>query len=94
MRLRRIAVLAATVVATGPIVISGGSVSAHTIGIHDNCTRLDAKWPHGIGLRTARDRTSGTPVTTFYRNSDAYKAAEGHNGTLDGDNDGIACEKR
>lgn len=33
-------------------------------------------------------------MTTFYRNSDAYRTAEGHNGTLDRDNDGIACEKR
>lgn len=94
MHLRKVAVLAATMVAAGSIVVSGGAVSAHTTGIHDNCTNLNAKWPHGVGLRTARDRTSGTPVTTFYRNSDAYKAAEGHNATLDGDNDGIACEKR
>ena len=69
-------------------------VSAHTTGIHDNCTNLNKKWPHGVGLAKARDRTSGTPVTNFYRNTTAYRAAEGHNGTLDADNDGIACEKR
>jgi hypothetical protein len=71
-----------------------GPASAHTTGLHDNCTNLNKTWPHGVGRATARDRTSGTPVTTFYRNTKAYNAAEGHNGTLDADNDGIACEKR
>ena len=71
-----------------------GPASAHTTGFHDNCTNLNKKWPHGVGLAKARDRTSGTPVTNFYRNTTAYRAAEGHNGTLDADNDGIACEKR
>jgi hypothetical protein len=75
-----------------------GPASAHTTGYHDNCTNLNKKWPHGVGLAKAKakakDRTSGTPVTNFYRNSTAYRAAEGHNGTLDADNDGIACEKR
>ena len=71
-----------------------GPASAHTTGLHDNCTNLNKTWPHGVGLANARDRTSGTPVTNFYRNTKAYRAAEGHNGTLDADNDGIACEKR
>lgn len=71
-----------------------GPASAHTTGLHDNCTNLNKTWPHGVGLATARDRTSGQPVTSFYRNTKAYRAAEGHNGTLDADNDGIACEKR
>lgn len=71
-----------------------GPVSAHTTGLHDNCTNLNRTWPHGVGLAHARDRSSGTPVTNFYRNSAAYRAAEGHNGTLDADNDGVACEKR
>jgi hypothetical protein len=71
-----------------------GPVSAHTIGIHDNCTNLNKKWPHGVGTRGAVDRTSGVRVTTFYRNTTAYWAAEHHNGTLDRDNDHIACEKR
>lgn len=67
--------------------------AAHTTGIHDNCTKLQQKWPHGVGKRGAVDKTSGTPVTNFKRNTDAYRRAEGHNGTLDADNDGIACEK-
>ena len=71
-----------------------GPASTHTTGLHDNCTNLNKTWPHGVGLANARDRTSGTRVTNFYRNTKAYRAAEGHNGTLDADNDGIACEKR
>ena len=71
-----------------------GPVDAHTTGIHDNCTNLNKKWPHGVGTRRAVDRTSGVPVTNFYHNNDAYWAAERHNGTLDRDNDRIACEKR
>jgi hypothetical protein len=47
-----------------------------------------------VGTRRAVDRTSGVPVTNFYHNNDAYWAAERHNGTLDRDNDRIACEKR
>ena len=75
----------------GPAAVTA---EAHTTGIHDNCTNLNKKWPHGVGLAKARDRTSGTPVTNFYRNTTEYRAADGHNGTLDADNDGIACEKR
>jgi hypothetical protein len=67
--------------------------TAHTTGIHDNCTNLRKRWPHGVGTRGAVDKTSGTRVTTFTRNNDAYWAAERHNGTLDRDNDRIACEK-
>lgn len=66
---------------------------AHTTGIHDNCTKLRQRWAHGVGKRGAVDQTSGTPVTNFNRNTDAYRRAERHNGTLDADNDGIACEK-
>lgn len=69
------------------------SAVAHTTGIHDNCTNLNKKWPHGVGRNGAVDKTSGTRVTNFTRNTKAYKAAEGHNGTLDRDNDGIACEQ-
>ena len=67
---------------------------AHTTGIHDNCTNLNKKWPHGVGKRSAVDKTSGVRVTTFYHSNKAYRAADRHNGTLDRDNDGIACETR
>ena len=71
-----------------------GSVSAHETGIRDNCTELNKKWPHGVGLKSAVDKTSGTKVKNFYRNNDAYWKAERHNSDLDRDNDRIACEKR
>lgn len=80
------ALLAATVAVAAP-------VSAHTVGLHDNCTELRKKWPHGVGTAKAVDRTTGTRVTSFYHNTNAYWAAENHNGTLDADNDRIACEK-
>jgi len=67
---------------------------AHTTGRHDNCTNLNKTWPNGLGTRSAVDKTSGTRVTTFTRNTDAYWRAERHNGDLDRDNDRIACEKR
>ncbi|QNN51692.1 excalibur calcium-binding domain-containing protein [Nocardioides mesophilus] len=70
-----------------------GAATAHTTGIHDNCTNLNKKWPHGVGTRGAVDKTSGTKVKNFYHNNKAHWAAENHNGTLDRDNDRIACEK-
>ncbi|WP_148612165.1 excalibur calcium-binding domain-containing protein [Nocardioides rubriscoriae] len=82
--------LALSVTFAGPAVVSA---QAHTTGIHDNCTNLNKKWPHGVGRSNARDHTSGTPVRNFYKNTAAYNEADRHNGTLDRDNDGIACEK-
>jgi hypothetical protein len=76
------------------VVVLPAQAGAHPTGIHDNCTKLNNKWSHGVGLRGAVDKTSGVRVTNFYRNSDAYRLADRHNGTLDRDNDGIACEKR
>ena len=65
---------------------------AHTGGIHDNCTELHKRWAHGVGRRDARDRTSGDPVTNFHKSNRQYRRANNHNGTLDADNDKIACE--
>jgi hypothetical protein len=90
---KKLVAVAVTAFAATTLTLTGPA-SAHTTGLHDNCTNLNKTWPHGVGLANARDRTSGTPVTSFYRNTAAYRAAEGHNGTLDADNDGIACEKR
>lgn len=84
------------VVAVG-LIVGGGALyvpaEAHTTGIHDNCTNLNKKWPHGVGRKGAHDKTSGTPVTNFKRSTRLYRRADAHNGTLDSDNDGIACEK-
>ena len=67
---------------------------AHQTGIHDNCTKFNKRFPHGVGTRKARDKTSGSPVTSFRRSNRIYWAAERHNPDLDRDNDRIACEKR
>jgi Excalibur calcium-binding domain len=62
--------------------------------IYKNCTALNKKYPHGLGRANARDKTSGTPVTTFKRSTRLYKIAMSYNKGLDRDKDGIACEKR
>lgn len=69
--------------------------TAHDTGMHDNCTEFNKVYPHGVGLISARDRTtSGSRgVTTFRRAPVIYWAAENHNGDLDRDNDRVACEK-
>lgn len=54
------------------------------------CAALHQVYPHGVGLAGARDRTSGTPVTTFTRDAATYRL----NKARDGDKDGIACENR
>lgn len=72
-------------------VLVGVPVGAHTTGIHDNCTKLNQRWPHGVGRRHAVDQ--GGDVTNFTRNTRAYNRADAHNGTLDRDNDKIACER-
>jgi hypothetical protein len=89
---KKLALAAATGLALSTLAVAT-PVSAHTTGIHDNCTELHKKWPHGVGTAKAVDRTSGKRVTSFYRNTQAYWAAENHNGTLDADNDRIACEQ-
>lgn len=58
-----------------------------------NCTVVNKRLPHGVGLAKARDKTSGTPVTNFRRDSALYRTAIRANARLDGDKDGIACEK-
>ena len=63
------------------------AVTAHR---YANCKALNARYPHGVGLPGARDRTSGTPVTNFTRNRAVYLA----NTARDRDKDKIACEKR
>lgn len=86
----------AVLVAVGSLTVGLPALpaTAHTTGIHDNCTNLNQQWPHGVGRRHAVDKTSGTPVTNFKRSTRLYRRAMNHNGTLDRDRDGIACEKR
>jgi hypothetical protein len=62
--------------------------------LYKNCTNFHKRYPHGVGRRLARDKTSGTPVTTFLRSTLIYRRAMSYNSGLDRDKDGIACEKR
>ena len=56
-----------------------------------NCAELNAVYPHGVGRSGAVDRTSGSQLVTTFLVDDALYLAQP--GTLDRDNDGIACEK-
>ena len=83
-------VLAAALVAGLSGAVGVAPADAVTARHYANCKALNARYPHGVGLPGARDRTSGTPVTTFTRNRAVYLA----NTARDRDRDKIACEKR
>jgi hypothetical protein len=74
--------------------ISVTSAFAATPAVYKNCSALNAKYPHGLGKATAKDKTTGTPVTTFKRSTKLYNLAMSYNKRLDGDKDGIACENK
>ena len=62
--------------------------------LYRNCTNFNAKYPHGVGRATARDKTkSGSPVRTFKRSTRIYNLAMSYNKGLDRDKDFVACEK-
>lgn len=87
-----VAVASLAVTCSG-LVLTAPAADAAT-GIHRNCTALHKKWKHGVGRAGARDKTSGKPVTNFYRSTRQYKIAMRKNRGLDRDKDGIACESR
>lgn len=72
---------------TGALVLTASPAQAATT--YKNCTALNKKYPHGVGMPGARDSTSGRPVTTFKRSKELYLA----NKKSDRDGDKIACEK-
>jgi hypothetical protein len=69
------------------------SSAARIPPLYKNCTAFNKWFPHGIGRLHARDKTSGTPVTTFRRSNRLYRLVMSYNRGLDRDKDGIACEK-
>ena len=77
----------AVVVACG-VMLGASSVGA-TSSAFANCTAMHKKYRHGIGKVGAHDKTTGVPVTNFYRSNRLYYL----NRRLDRDKDGIACEK-
>ena len=99
MRIRSIAsaLITALVLAVASV---GVGEAAATPKSFKNCTAMNKVYPHGVGRKGSRDKTSGTPVTNFKRSKRLYNANNGgknrHPGEkdLDRDNDGIACEKR
>jgi hypothetical protein len=84
----------AIVLGVAPVPAATGAVPS----LWKNCTNVHKKYPHGVGKLYARDKTSGTPVTTFKRSTRLYNIAKSYNSergyNLDRDKDGIACEKR
>ncbi|MGO3886638.1 MAG: excalibur calcium-binding domain-containing protein [Mycetocola sp.] len=82
-----------TQVTAASVRAGGGPVQAKKkVTVYKNCTALNKKYPHGVGLKKAKDKVKGKtkPVTNFTRNDAVYKA----NKKSDRDKDGIACEKR
>lgn len=61
-----------------------------------NCTALNKKHSHGVGKAKAVDKVKGKTkkVTNFTKSDKLYAEAMKYNKGLDGDKDGIACEKR
>jgi Excalibur calcium-binding domain len=88
-----IAVLAATVAAC---VLAGVTQGKTVPPTFKNCTALNKVYPHGVGRAGAVDKTKSKTsgkVTDFKRSTRLYNTAIGYNPRLDGDKDGIACEK-
>ncbi len=83
----------ACIVITAPALVLSVPAEAAVPAQWANCTVVNKRLPHGVGRATARDHTSGTPVTNFRRDTALYNTADRANGGLDRDNDGIACEK-
>jgi Excalibur calcium-binding domain len=105
MKRRFVGTLAGTVAALGIAAVGLGVGQAPAANseaaipyLWQNCTHVHTKYRHGVGKVGAHDRTSGTPVTTFYRSTRLYNIAMSYNSArgynLDRDKDGIACEKR
>jgi Excalibur calcium-binding domain len=84
------------VLGAGAMVWGGVPFAAATSAVSapwKNCTQVNKRYPHGVGKVRARDKTSGTPVTSFKRSNVLYLTAMRNNKGLDRDKDGIACEK-
>jgi hypothetical protein len=90
-RMKRLAV-SAVLVAMLLFPMPGLAGADATPALYKNCTSLTKRYVHGLGRAGAKDKTSGTPVTTFKRSTKLYKLAISYNRGLDRDKDGIACE--
>ena len=92
MSIRRVSVLVgATVIAASTVGLASPADAAG--GTWRNCTAVNKTYAHGVGMKSARDKTSGKRVTTFKHSDSLYRTAMNHNKGLDRDKDKIACEK-
>ena len=89
-RTRTVAVAVTGLLAAAALNVPGAHAAG---GLWDNCTNYNKTYPHGVGRKNAKDKTSGTPVTTFKRSNKKYATAMRKNDDLDRDGDKIACEK-
>jgi hypothetical protein len=80
--------LGVAIAATTVVIGTGPAADAAAPRAFANCDAMHRVYPHGVGRPGARDRTSGTPVTSFKRSAPLYNANRGS----DRDGDGIACE--
>ena len=101
MKVNRASALAVAVLAFGSLSGVAQAVQPDAVPTatrYKNCKQLNKKYPHGVGKKGAKDRTSGKRVTNFTRNNRVYWLYSSSAGArirdLDRDNDGIACEKR
>jgi hypothetical protein len=91
------AVLVAAPASAAPDRMAGPTAGTAVPRLYKNCTNFNTRYRHGVGKRGARDRTksaSSEPVTNFLRSTVIYNRAMRWNKGLDGDKDGVACEKR
>jgi len=86
--------------AASAVVLSATAVPASAAPAprsYKNCAELNRVYPHGVGRKGAHDsvRGKGKPVTNFRVDNTLYYLNDGgfRQHDLDGDNDGIACEK-
>ena len=86
--------IAGCLVAAVTLAFAVAPAEAATPLLYKNCTNLNERYPHGVGKLLAKDKTSGDPVTNFKRSTRLYVLAMSYNKRLDGDKDGVACEKR
>jgi Excalibur calcium-binding domain len=63
--------------------------------LYRSCKNYNARYPHGVGRRLARDkvRPGSEPVRNFRRSNRLFRIAMSWNKGLDRDKDNIACEK-
>ncbi len=90
---KKLAGAIACTVMTAPMLVLAVPAEAAVPAKWQNCTVVNKRLPHGVGRANARDKTSGTPVTNFRRDTALYNTAMRANAGLDRDKDGIACEK-